>query len=53
MRSDVYQRITDQIVTELEKGVRPWFKRGCLKEWIMSKASIRCIIAWPNVAILP
>lgn len=24
MRQDVYQRITDQIVTELEKGVRPW-----------------------------
>ena len=26
MRSDVYQRITDQIVTELEKGVRPWMQ---------------------------
>lgn len=26
MRSDVYQRVTDQIVTELEKGVRPWLK---------------------------
>src|SRR5450755_4729402 len=26
MRTDVYQRITDQIVSELEKGVRPWFK---------------------------
>jgi antirestriction protein ArdC len=26
MRQDVYQRITDQIVSELEKGVRPWFK---------------------------
>jgi antirestriction protein ArdC len=26
MRTDVYQRITDQIVAELEKGVRPWFK---------------------------
>ena len=26
MRTDVYQRITDQIVRELEKGVRPWFK---------------------------
>jgi len=25
MRTDVYQRITDQIVNELEKGVRPWF----------------------------
>ena len=23
---DVYERITGQIVTELEKGVRPWFK---------------------------
>jgi antirestriction protein ArdC len=26
MRSDVYQRVTDQIVSDLEKGVRPWFK---------------------------
>jgi antirestriction protein ArdC len=26
MRPDVYQRITDQIVSELEKGVRPWMK---------------------------
>ncbi|RVI34234.1 ArdC family protein [Sinorhizobium meliloti] len=26
MRSDVYQRVTDQIVAELEKGVRPWLK---------------------------
>jgi antirestriction protein ArdC len=26
MRVDVYQRITDQIVSELEKGVRPWLK---------------------------
>jgi antirestriction protein ArdC len=26
MRTDVYQRITDQIVAELEKGVRPWMK---------------------------
>ena len=26
MRSDVYQRVTDQIVSELEKGVRPWLK---------------------------
>src|SRR3984893_16673830 len=26
MRTDVYQRITDQIVSELERGVRPWFK---------------------------
>lgn len=24
MRTDVYQRITDQIVTALERGVRPW-----------------------------
>ena len=24
MRKDVYQKITDQIVSELEKGVRPW-----------------------------
>jgi antirestriction protein ArdC len=26
MRSDIYQRITDQIVAELENGVRPWMK---------------------------
>jgi len=26
MRSDVYQRVTDQIIAELEKGVRPWLK---------------------------
>jgi antirestriction protein ArdC len=26
MRNDIYQRITDQIVAELEKGVRPWMK---------------------------
>lgn len=26
MRQDVYERITGQIVSELEKGVRPWFK---------------------------
>jgi antirestriction protein ArdC len=26
MRTDVYQRITDQIVSELEIDVRPWMK---------------------------
>jgi antirestriction protein ArdC len=26
MKADIYQRITDQIVGELEKGVRPWMK---------------------------
>ena len=26
MKADVYQRITDQIVSELEKGVKPWLK---------------------------
>jgi antirestriction protein ArdC len=26
MRTDVYQRITDRIVSELEQGVRPWLK---------------------------
>jgi len=26
MRTDIYQKITDQIVCELEKGVRPWLK---------------------------
>ncbi len=26
MRTDVYQRITDQIVSQLEQGVRPWMQ---------------------------
>jgi antirestriction protein ArdC len=26
MRTDVYQKITDRIVAELERGVRPWMK---------------------------
>jgi antirestriction protein ArdC len=26
MKEDVYQRITGHIVSELEKGVRPWLK---------------------------
>src|ERR1700761_9299723 len=26
MRTDVYQKITDRIVAELEQGVRPWMK---------------------------
>src|SRR6202162_3212126 len=26
MKADVYERITGQIVAELEKGARPWFK---------------------------
>jgi antirestriction protein ArdC len=26
MKADIYQRITDQIVTELEKGVKPWLQ---------------------------
>ena len=26
MKSDVYQRITDHILADLEKGVRPWHK---------------------------
>src|SRR6185312_13920751 len=26
MKSDVYERITTSIVSDLEKGVRPWFK---------------------------
>lgn len=26
MKTDLYQRITDQIIAELEKGVRPWMK---------------------------
>jgi antirestriction protein ArdC len=26
MKADIYQRITDQIVSKLEKGVKPWLK---------------------------
>ncbi|HTZ80434.1 MAG TPA: ArdC-like ssDNA-binding domain-containing protein, partial [Stellaceae bacterium] len=26
MKADVYERITSRIVSELEQGVRPWFK---------------------------
>src|ERR1700742_1556109 len=26
MKKDIYSKITDQIVSELEKGVRPWLK---------------------------
>lgn len=26
MKTDIYQRVTDQIVAELENGVRPWLK---------------------------
>jgi antirestriction protein ArdC len=29
VRSDVYQRVTDSIVAELERGVRPWLKPPC------------------------
>jgi antirestriction protein ArdC len=36
MKADIYQRITDQIVCELEKGVRPW-----LKPWNAEHASGR------------
>ncbi|ACK50903.1 domain of unknown function DUF1738 [Methylocella silvestris BL2] len=36
MRSDVYQRVTDQIIAELEKGVRPW-----LKPWNAEQAAGR------------
>jgi antirestriction protein ArdC len=28
MKADIYQRITDQIVTELEKGVKPCSSHG-------------------------
>jgi antirestriction protein ArdC len=35
-RADVYSRVTDRIVSELEKGVRPW-----LKPWSASHAEDR------------
>lgn len=31
MKRDIYRSITDQIVSELEKGVRPWLKRGATR----------------------
>jgi antirestriction protein ArdC len=36
VRQDVYQRVTDRIVSELEKGVRPW-----LKPWSVEHAAGR------------
>jgi antirestriction protein ArdC len=36
MREDVYSRITDKIVADLEQGVRPW-----LKPWNVEHASGR------------
>ena len=36
MRTDVYERITNQIVTDLERGVRPW-----LKPWNAEQAAGR------------
>src|ERR1700724_1599830 len=31
MRSDLYQRITDRIVSDLEKGVRTWLAPWCVE----------------------
>jgi antirestriction protein ArdC len=39
MRADVYQTVTDQIITELEKGVRPWGGHGAQATW---KATLFC-----------
>ena len=36
MRTDIYEKITNQIVSELEKGVRPW-----LKPWNVGHAAGR------------
>jgi antirestriction protein ArdC len=33
MKKDVYQEITDQIVSELQQGVRPWLKHGMPSTW--------------------
>jgi antirestriction protein ArdC len=38
MRTDVYQKITDKIVAELEQGVRPW-----LKPWNAENAAGRIV----------
>src|ERR1700736_6480521 len=40
MKTNVYQRVTDQIVSSLEEGVRPWMKR-----WNAEHAAGR--ITWP------
>jgi len=37
MKTDIYQRITTQIVQELEQGVRPW-----MKPWSADNAVGRC-----------
>ena len=46
MKQDVYERVTAQIVAELEKGERPWFKpwnaehaAGRIKRAIFSAAA--------------
>src|SRR5258707_5888647 len=36
MKADIYQKITDQIASELEKGVRPW-----LQPWNVEHAAGR------------
>ncbi len=38
MRTDVYQKITDRVVAELEQGVRPW-----LKPWNAGHAAARIV----------
>ena len=38
MRADVYQRITDQIVSQLEQGVRPW-----MQPWSTAHADQRIV----------
>ena len=38
-RKDVYQRVTDQIVADLEQGTRPW-----LKPWSASHMEGRVVL---------
>jgi hypothetical protein len=35
MRTDVYQKITDRIVSELEQGVRPYMTNSPTVSWAM------------------
>lgn len=51
MKADIYQRITDQIVRELESGVRPWIKpwnagNGSGRITRPLRASINVLVLW-------
>jgi antirestriction protein ArdC len=48
MRTDVYQKITDRIVAELERGVRPW-----LKPWSAGNTDGRIHAALARASLRP